>query len=261
MFTAQINQGVAMLAIIGGTGLSELSGFERLEKIALKTPYARSKVRLARMAVDEKEFIFLPRHGEGHKIPPHEINYRANIAALAELGVTEIVAVNAVGGIHGDLLPGSVAVPDQIIDYSHSRDASFFDGKLQPLQHIDFTHPYTESLRLRILEAAQLANQKTNAGCEIMAGGTYACMQGPRLETAAEIRRLAKDGCDMVGMTGMPEAALARELAIDYASLALSVNWGAGLSDEPITLADIHAVLDRGMVYVSAVLTETVRLS
>lgn len=250
-----------MLAIIGGTGLSELQGFEHREKIALKTPYARSKVRLARVGSGDKEFIFLPRHGAGHKVPPHEINYRANIAALSEFGVTEIVAVNAVGAIHGDLLPGSVAVPDQLIDYSYSRDVTFYDGKLKPVHHIDFTNPYSEPIRQRILRAATVVNTRSKVRCEVMASGTYACTQGPRLETAAEIRRLAQDSCDMVGMTGMPEASLARELEIGYASLALSVNWAAGLSEESITLEAIHSVLESGMGFVSAVITEIVQQS
>ena len=250
-----------MLAIIGGTGLSGLQGFELLEKIALKTSYARGKVRLSRLKSAEKEFLFLPRHGANHKIPPHQINYRANLAALAELGVTEIVAVNAVGAIHGDLLPGSVAVPDQIIDYSYSRDVSFFDGILKPVHHIDFTDPYSEAMRQRILSAAEVAKAHKKSSYAVMRSGTYACTQGPRLETAAEIRRLAHDGCDMVGMTGMPEAALARELEIDYASLALSVNWAAGLSEEPILLDDIHAVLEKGMDFISSVLAEIVAQS
>lgn len=250
-----------MLAIIGGTGLSALQGFEHSEKIALKTPYARSKVRLVRVGSGDREFIFLPRHGAGHKTPPHEINYRANIAALSELGVTEIVAVNAVGAIHGDLLPGSVAVPDQLIDYSYSRDVTFYHGKLKPVHHIDFTNPYSEAIRQRILRAATVVNARSKVGCEVMASGIYACTQGPRLETAAEIRRLAQDGCDMVGMTGMPEASLARELEIEYASLALSVNWAAGLSEESITLDAIHSVLESGMEFVSAVITEIVQQS
>lgn len=261
MFTAQIESRFKMLAIIGGTGLSELQGFEHVEKVAIKTPYARSKVRLIRVASEGKEFIFLPRHGADHKIPPHAINYRANIAALSDIGVAEIVAVNAVGAIHGDLLPGSVAVPDQIIDYSYSRDVSFYDGKLKAVHHIDFTNPYSEPIRQRILRATEAVNASALTACEVMASGTYACTQGPRLETAAEIRRLAQDGCDMVGMTGMPEASLARELEIEYASLALSVNWAAGLSEEPITIEDIHAVLESGMEFVSDVIAEIVRQS
>ena len=248
-----------MLAIIGGTGLSELEGFEQLEKVAVKTSYGLAKVRLVRIGSGDKEFIFLPRHGAGHKIPPHKINYRATIAALSDLGVTAIVAINAVGAIHGDFLPGSVAVPDQLIDYSYSRDVSFFDGKLKIVHHIDFTNPYSEPIRQRILEAMESVNFHSKTDFKVMAGGTYACTQGPRLETAAEVRRLAQDGCDMVGMTGMPEASLARELEIEYASLALSVNWAAGLSEVPITLDDIHEVLEGGMEFVSAVITEIVQ--
>ena len=248
-----------MLAIIGGTGLSELEGFEQLEKVAVKTSYGLAKVRLVRIGSGDKEFIFLPRHGAGHKIPPHKINYRANIAALSDLGVTAIVAITAVGAIHGDFLPGSVAVPDQLIDYSYSRDVSFFDGKLKIVHHIDFTNPYSEPIRQRILEAMESVNFHSKTDFKVMAGGTYACTQGPRLETAAEVRRLAQDGCDMVGMTGMPEASLARELEIEYASLALSVTWAAGLSEVPITLDDIHEVLEGVMEFVSAVITEIVK--
>ena len=250
-----------MLAIIGGTGLSELQGFEQLEKVAVKTPYGHTKVRFVRIGSGDKEFIFLPRHGAGHKIPPHKINYRANIAALSDLGVTAIVAINAVGAIHGDFLPGSIAVPDQLIDYSYSRDVSFFDGKLKIVHHIDFTNPYSETIRQRILDATKTVNSHLKTSYEVMGSGTYACTQGPRLETAAEIRRLAQDGCDMVGMTGMPEASLARELEIEYASLALSVNWAAGLSEAPITLEDIHLVLEGGMEFVSAVIIEIVQQS
>ena len=250
-----------MLAIIGGTGLAKLKGFNQVGADAVDSPYTGSQIELLRFSSDGNEFIFLPRHGAEHELPPHAINYRANIAALADAGVTEIVAVNAVGAIHEDLHPGSFAVPDQIIDYSYGREMTFFDSEKQPVSHIDFTEPYSEAIRQRILQAADAVNESGDAGCAVMAGGTYGCMQGPRLETAAEIRRLARDGCDMVGMTGMPEAALARELNIDYASLALSVNWGAGLSAEPITLADIHAVLDYGMEFVAAVLAEVVRQS
>ena len=177
MFISEIQSRCAMLAIIGGTGLSELEGFEQLEKVAVKTSYGLVKVRLVRIGSGDKEFIFLPRHGAGHKIPPHKINYRANIAALSDLGVTAIVAINAVGAIHGDFLPGSVAVPDQLIDYSYSRDVSFFDGKLKIVHHIDFTNPYSEPIRQRILEAMESVNFHSKTDFKVMAGGTYACTQ------------------------------------------------------------------------------------
>ena len=253
------NGGAAMLAIIGGTGLTKLSGFEQVGVETVATPYADDAVDLLRFRFEEREFFFLPRHGSDHQIPPHLINYRANIYALAEAEVGEIVAVNAVGAIHSDFSPGSFAVPDQIIDYSHSRESTFFDGALHPVDHIDFTTPYSETMRQRVLLALKSANARQEREYAAITSGTYACTQGPRLESAAEIRRLARDGCDMVGMTGMPEAALARELQMQYASLALSVNWAAGLSDDPISLADIHAVLENGMTFVAAVLAEVVR--
>lgn len=248
-----------MLAIIGGTGLTRLEGFEQVGVETLATPYSDAGVELPRFQSAGREFIFLPRHGAEHQLAPHRINYRANIWALAEAGVRDIVAVNAVGAIHRDLRPGTFAVPDQIIDYSHSRESTFFDGELQPIDHIDFTTPYSETLRQRVLQSVERVNERRESPCAALAAGTYGCMQGPRLETAAEIRRLARDGCDMVGMTGMPEAALARELQLQYASLALSVNWAAGLSDDPITLADIHAVLESGMEFVAAVFAEVLR--
>jgi 5'-deoxy-5'-methylthioadenosine phosphorylase len=247
-----------MLAIIGGTGLSELEGFEQLSFEMVKTPFAADKVKVGRCSSEQQEFLFLPRHGCKHQIPPHKVNYRANIWALSELGVKEIVAVNAVGGIHNDLPPGSFAVPDQLIDYCYGRDSTFFEDGLEQVSHIDFTHPYSENIRQHILQAAHLVNKRQGSHQAIMEGGTYACTQGPRLETAAEVRRLQQDGCDMVGMTGMPEAALARELNIDYASFALSVNWGAGLSDELITLDEIHVVLQSSIGFVMDVLKEII---
>lgn len=261
MFTAQIQalvEDAAMLAIIGGTGLSKLGGFDHLGTDSIATEYAEAKVELQRFTHSDVEFIFLPRHGGSHQTAPHQINYRANMDALAQAGVTAIVAINAVGGIHEDLGPGAFAVPDQIIDYSHSRETSFFDGVLKPIDHIDFTYPYSDSIRQRIIAAAKLVNSRNESTRAVLAEGTYGCTQGPRLETAAEVTRLLNDGCDMVGMTGMPEAALAREVSIEYASLALSVNWAAGLSEEAITLADIHVVLEEGMTFVSQVLNEII---
>lgn len=248
-----------MLAIIGGTGLANLDCFEQSAVDAIKTPFTDSKVKVRRFTSGQQEFAFLPRHGARHQIPPHKINYRANIWALAELGITEIVAVNAVGGIHDNLFPGSFAVPEQLIDYSYGRESTFFESNLEQVSHIDFTSPYSESLRQHILQAAKAVNQRLNLQQSIMEGGTYACTQGPRLETAAEIRRLQRDGCDMVGMTGMPEAALARELEIDYASLAFSINWAAGQSEDLITQEKMTTVIKNGMGFVEAVLAEVIK--
>lgn len=248
-----------MLAIIGGSGLSNLDGFEQIEERAVETPYGSDKPVVQLLALDGVRFAFLPRHGKGHVIPPHKVNYRANIWALSQLGVKQIVAINAVGGIHSNLAPGSFAVPNQLIDYSVGRDGTFFETNLEQVTHIDFTHPYTERLRQHLLHAVNRSNDQVESRRAVMDGGVYACMQGPRLETAAEIQRLQRDGCDMVGMTAMPEAALARELDIAYGCLALSVNWAAGLSDELISLEEIFQVMAEGMDFVAAVLKEVVR--
>lgn len=232
-----------MLAVIGGTGLNDLDkldGFERLRTEQLSSRYAGEPVDVGVFAYAGHEFLFLPRHGKSHVVPPHRINYRANIDALKSAGAEAIVAMNAVGGIADNLGPGVLAIPDQIIDYSYGRESCFYLGAGDEVVHCDFAEPYCAVLRAQLIEAAQ----KAGAGsAEIVRAGVYGCTQGPRLETAAEIARMRADGCTMVGMTGMPEAALAREAELSYASLALSVNWAAGLVKEPITLDEIYAVV------------------
>ena len=195
-----------------------------------------------------QQVVFLPRHGEQHTIPPHKINYRANMWALHQQGVDHIIAVAAVGGIRADLAPSVLAVPDQIIDYTYGREQSFFSDDFSVDKHIDFSYPYDPTLRQKIMQAAKQQN------IDIVDGGTYGATQGPRLETAAEIQRMAQDGCAMVGMTGMPEACLARELNIAYATCALMVNWGAGIGDGVITMAQIEHTLAKGMDDVKAIL-------
>lgn len=228
-----------MLAVIGGTGLSdpEILGPHAIMH-SISTPYADKAVEIYISSRSGVQVPFLPRHGVGHKCPPHAINYRANLWALKEAGVKTIVAVNAVGGIHSALAPGGIAVPEQIIDYTWGRKHSFCDGESDALLHIDFTHPFDARLRADIVAGA------LEKDVPIWPHGVYACTQGPRLESAAEVQRIKRDGGDMIGMTGMPEAALARELGIAYASIAVSVNWAAGLSNEEITLASIGRVLD-----------------
>ena len=248
-----------MLAIIGGTGLASLDILGSARREIIATPYSDDAVELERFRHHELDVIFLPRHGKDHEVPPPQINYRANIWALQELGVSKIIAANAVGGINAELEPGALSVPDQIIDYTWSRDHTFFEGDLEEVKHIDFTHPYDPTLRATILRSVNSVNASQASAKIILDGGVYGCMQGPRLETAAEVSRLMRDGCDMVGMTGMPEAALARELGIAYASIALSVNWAAGLSAQPITLADIHQVLSSGMSFINSLLDQIIR--
>jgi 5'-methylthioinosine phosphorylase len=239
-----------MLAIIGGSGFAVLPGLEAVRREAVRTPYGDPSGLLTFGSMKGREIVFLARHGEGHTIPPHEVNYRANLWALRAMNVNEVIAVAAVGGIRPDLGPGTLALPDQIIDYTHDRASTFFHRTDQPVTHIDFTQPYCEKLRQRLLASAAAAGEM------IIAGGTYAATQGPRLETAAEIRRLERDGADMVGMTGMPETALARELELCYAAIAVVVNHaaGRGASARSISHADMAAVTRSAMARVHRIL-------
>lgn len=228
-------------AIIGGTGLTRLPSFEILRREPASTAWGAPSSDLIHGRLYGAEVVFLARHGESHTLPPHRINYRANIQALKDAGVCSIIAAAAVGGIRADMAPAKLAVPSQIIDYTHSRAATFFEDDLEHVTHIDFTHPYTPSLREKLLDAG------FRAGLRMIDGGVYACTQGPRLETPAEITRLERDGADLVGMTGMPEAALAREAGLDYACCAVVANWAAGKTEREITMAEIEQNLTQGM--------------
>ena len=228
---------MSCLRVIGGTGFEQFAELEPQLSVSIKTPWSDSPVLLKRAQVANTELVFLSRHGEQHSIAPHRINYRANIAALKQVGVDAIIAVNAVGGIDLEIRPGDLVVPKQLIDYTWGREQSFFDGECAPLKHIDFTNPYSDALREQIIQQA-IELQLT-----VHSHGTYGVCQGPRLETAAEIRRMAIDGCDIVGMTGMPEACLARELEIPYACLALVVNPAAGVVEQTISMQEIEQVL------------------
>lgn len=239
-----------MLAIIGGSGLTQLSNMETLRREVVRTPYGEPSGALVFGRMCEEPVVFLARHGFGHTIPPHRVNYRANIWALKEARVTGIVSVASVGGIRADLAPGTLVVPHQIIDYTWGRSSTFFDGGDSAVKHIDFTHPYDEDLRRRLLAAIAAA------GDVAIDGGVYATSQGPRLETAAEIDRFERDGADLVGMTGMPEAALARELDLPYAAISVVVNYAAGRasSADGIVFGDIEVVLQASMARVRKVL-------
>ena len=228
-----------MYAIIGGSGLAKLSALSNVRRQVMRTPYGEPSGALTFGSFGGHEVVFLARHGYGHTIAPHEINYRANIWALKELGVSGILAVATVGGIRLDYGPGSLVVPHQIIDYTHGRAATFFQGSEAAVVHADFTHPYSQRLRKLLLDAAARCNEP------VFDGAVYACTQGPRLETAAEIERIARDGGDLVGMTGMPEAALAREADLEYAALAVVVNHaaGRGSSAQRIELKELDEVM------------------
>ena len=229
-----------MHAVIGGSGLYGLNQEFRIDRSHLQdTPYGQVSAELKIGELNGQHIVFLPRHGESHQIPPHRINYRANLWALQHLGVQSIIAVNAVGGI--DVPPQSLVIPDQIIDYTANREATFFDGDQRAAGHIDFTYPYNKVLRERIIAAAR------SSGIELTLSGTYGCTNGPRFETGAEIQKMQRDGCNIIGMTGMPEACLARELDMDYASIALVVNWCAGIEDSILDMEQITRTLERGM--------------
>ncbi|RIZ69947.1 MAG: S-methyl-5'-thioinosine phosphorylase [Methylococcales bacterium] len=242
------------LAIIGGSGLSQLKELNIIKREQLNTPYGAPSAEFITGEFNHKKVIFLARHGNPHTLAPHKINYRANIWGLKQLGVERIIAVAAVGGISTAMAPEHIAIPDQIIDYSHGRLHSFFDDKNHPVTHIDFTYPYHPSLRKALITAA------TQAQISISPIGTYGCTQGPRLETSAEIKRMQQDGCDLVGMTGMPEAALAKELDIDYATIAVIANWAAGKGAGEISMAELEQHLQMGMIKVIKLLSAFIAL-
>ena len=236
------------LAVIGGSGLYRLDATSSVEYFSIDTPYANAPVEVALERTATGAAWFLPRHGRTHSVAPHRINYRANLWALHEVGVTRVIAVNAVGGITSRMAAGSLVLPDQLIDYSWGRDHTF-DAEPHTLdKHVDFTWPYDRELAGVLQKVAHMLD------VPVIPGGVYACTQGPRLETAAEIRRLEQDGCDIVGMTGMPEAGLARELGLRYACLALVVNRAAGLDSATITHDEMGQHLHEGVARVRAVL-------
>ncbi len=228
---------MSSLAVIGGTGIDQFEGLEIVARHPLETPYGDPSRPVDEGSFAGKRLFFLQRHGAPRAIPPHQVNYRANLWALRSLGVDTVVALNAVGGIGSAMPTGALVLPEQLIDYTWGREHTVDEGEGGHLQHIDFTEPYDAGLRQRLRQAA------VAAGVELVDGGVHGVTQGPRLETAAEIARLARDGCDIVGMTGMPEAALARELGLAYASVSMVVNPAAGLASEPITLESMGAAL------------------
>lgn len=239
------------LAIIGGTGLTSLKGLRLRQREVIHTPWGYPSAPLVFGELDGSDVVFLSRHGPNHTIPPHRINYRANIWALREAGVHDVIAVAAVGGIGEAMVPGRVLIPDQIIDYTYSRKQTFFEQDLNEVVHVDFTGPYCDKLRSLLVHSAR------ELDLDVAEEGVYAVTQGPRLETAAEIDRLDRDGCSIVGMTGMPEAALARELELCYATCAVVANRAAGRGDGPIRMENIESNLIAGMAKVHRLL-ETV---
>lgn len=243
-----------LLAIIGGTGLTALETLKINRREMVSTPYGEPSGPLTHGELEGKPVVFLARHGYAHTIPPHKVNYRANLWALKHIGVDQVVAVAAVGGISSGAMPGRLVFPDQIIDYTWSRCHTFFEDDLAHVTHIDFTYPYCESLRGLLIKAARQVK------LDAQERGTYAATQGPRLESAAEIQRLERDGCDVVGMTGMPEAALAKEIDLCYATCTVVANWAAGKSPGEITMEAIQQQLVIGMDQVRRLLCQVISL-
>jgi 5'-methylthioinosine phosphorylase len=227
------------LAVIGGTGVYKLAQLDDVSSHAVETPYGTPSGPIRVGTLLGQRVAFLARHGEGHSLPPHKINYRANLAALQQIGATRVLALNTVGGITEQFGPRVLACPDQLIDYTWGRISTLSEEPGTEVLHVDFGHPYTPMLRSKVLAAAKVT------GVRLQDGGCYGATQGPRLETNAEIARMRRDGCDLVGMTGMPEAGLARELGLDYACLAIVANWAAGCGDgDEITMAEVLANVD-----------------
>ncbi len=225
-----------MLAVIGGSGVYGLDGLEVGRRGRADTKYGRTSGELVEGELAGKPVAFIARHGEDHSVAPHLVNYRANVEALRLAGATRVLAVCTVGSIDAALLPGTFAVPDQIVDYTWGRDHTFHEAG-DPIPHVDFTDPYTPAWRAEILEALR------STGIEFADGATYAAVQGPRFESAAEIRRFRNDGCSIIGMTGMPEAALAREAGLDYAAICPVANLAAGLSEVELTAEEVFAAV------------------
>lgn len=227
------------LAVIGGTGVYKLAQLDQVQTHEVDNPYGAPSGPIRVGMLLGHRVAFLARHGEGHSLPPHKVNYRANIAALQQIGATRVLALNTVGGITESFAPRVLACPDQLIDYTWGRISTFCEEAGSEVQHVDFGHPYSPMFRSKVIAAAKVT------GVTLVAGGCYGATQGPRLETIAEITRMRRDGCDLVGMTGMPEAALAREKGLEYACLAIVANWAAGCGDaQEITMAEVLSNVD-----------------
>lgn len=236
------------VGVVGGSGFHRWESFQHAATHAVETPYSAEPAQVLQGSLAGHDIVFLPRHGPDHSLPPHRINYRANIWALKERGVSAVVAIATVGGISPAARPGALLIPDQVLDYTHGRDSTFYDGADGGVAHVDMTEPYCGPLRRRLVDASR------GSRVDVVDGGTYAATQGPRFETAAEIKCLQRDGADVVGMTGMPEAALARELQLAYAAVCIVVNPAAGLAEGGISMEQVRAWQSSGRSQVEALL-------
>ncbi len=249
---------MTLTAVIGGSGFDTFDTLVVNDAIFKETPYGSHSGPMLQGTLGDTPCLFLPRHGAGHYLPPHKVNYRANMWLLRELGVKKIIAFNVVGGITKKMSPDTIVIPDQLIDYTYGRDHTFYDGQqkqllgetFQNVEHVDFAEPFDQILRKKIIEFFRHAN------IDMVERGVYGCTQGPRLETVAEIERLKRDGCDIVGMTAMPEAILARELGMDYAAIVTVVNWSAGISDKPLSMIEIMDTVKKNMTKIKMLLPD-----
>ena len=248
------------IGIIGGSGLYEIQGLIFKKRKEISTPFGKPSDRYTIGQIGNVEIIFLPRHGRSHNLPPHMINYRANIWGFKKLGVKIIISVNAVGGIKKSLRPGNIVVPSQIIDMTKNRKSTFYDGRggISGLRgavvHIDFTEPYCPEMRRILLKAGSIAK------IPLINGGTYIAVEGPRLETASEITAFSRIGADIVGMTGMPEASLAREAEICYSGISVIANFAAGISRNKLTTAEVMDAMRASTNKIKKVLKETFKI-
>ncbi len=242
------------IAVIGGSGFEELLG--EVQERTVDTPYGPVRVSVGRYG--EEEIAFLARHGKSHGVPPHRVNYRANLWSMRELGVERIIATSAVGSINLNMKPGDFVILDQLMDFTKSRSYTFYDGHESPhgmkaVTHVDFTEPYCPEVRKALVDAARELRLPYHPE------GTYACMEGPRFETRAEIRALRILGADVVGMTQCPEAALARELGICYASVAVVTNYAAGISSGKLTHTEVIELMSKKETELKALLIKGIR--
>jgi 5'-methylthioadenosine phosphorylase len=224
------------VGIIGGTGFYEDGILSEEKDVVLSTPYGQASIKMG--VYKGREVVFLARHGAGHTVPPHLVNYRANIWALREIGVEKVIATAAVGSLQKDLRPGEIVLVDQFLDFTKSRSQTFFEGDGDGVLHVDVTNPYCPSLREEICRSAEMIQVVLHNG------GTYVCTEGPRYETPAEIRMFRSLGGDVVGMTSVPEVVLAKEATLCYAAITLVTNYGAGIASRPLSHQDVISAMN-----------------
>ncbi|MCG6551422.1 MAG: S-methyl-5'-thioadenosine phosphorylase, partial [Candidatus Magnetominusculus sp. LBB02] len=240
------------IGIIGGSGFYQMPNVELIGQSNVDTPYGAPSDSYKQLMISGVEAVFLARHGSGHTIAPHKVNYRANIWGFKTLGVERLLSLGAVGGINPLLLPGSIVIADQIIDMTTGRASTFYE--IDEVYHVDFSEPFCPELRSAFIEAARAIN------LPVLTRGTYVCTNGPRFETRAEIKYYATVGADMVGMTAMPEAALAKEAEICYSTVATVTNLAAGISTEKLTTTEVIETVNKSSIALNALLLKTLSL-